>query len=115
MHACMQSPPHRTYDQPATNVAAYALQGKDVVLMDQLAAATKLALDRQSMFYEDKLAADGLCRTKKEKRKKDLGGIFATEMKLPSHAGSDPCSSSCLLILHTFIAFQGNAIYYFRF
>ena len=58
-----------------------------MVLMEQLEAATKLALDRQSMFYEDKIAADGLCRTKKEKRKKDLGGT-----KLQLHARSDPCN-----------------------
>lgn len=60
-------------EQSYSQLKAMIRQGKDVVLMDQLAAATKLALDRQSMFYEDKLAADGLCRTKKEKRKKEGG------------------------------------------
>lgn len=46
------------------------LQGKESVDMDQLEAALKLALDRQSMYYDDKAVADGLCRPKKEKGRK---------------------------------------------
>ena len=49
-----------------------ALQGKDKVDEDQIAAATKLAIDRQNLFLEDKVAADGLCRPKKEKKVKVL-------------------------------------------
>ena len=50
-----------------------AWQGKDNAIPGQIEAATKLAIDRQSMFHEDKEAADGLCRPKKEKKpKKDL-------------------------------------------
>ncbi|CAL1168784.1 unnamed protein product [Cladocopium goreaui] len=45
-------------------------QGQDAVFPDQMSAAVRLALDRQSMFYEDKDAADGLCRPKKEKKNK---------------------------------------------
>ena len=47
-----------------------APQGEEAVLPEQMDAAVRLALDRQSMFYEDKEAADGLCRTKKEKKTK---------------------------------------------
>ena len=47
------------------------LQGKEKVCLDQLEAAVKLALDRQNLFTEDKVAADGLCRPKKEKRSKN--------------------------------------------
>lgn len=38
---------------------------------DQLVAATKLAVERRNRFLEDKQVADGLCRTKKAKTKKD--------------------------------------------
>jgi len=47
-----------------------AWQGKDNAIPGQIEAATKLAMDRQYMFHEDKEAADGLCRPKKEKRSK---------------------------------------------
>ena len=45
-----------------------APQGEEAVLPEQMDAAVRLALDRQSMFYEDKEAADGLCRPKMEKK-----------------------------------------------
>ena len=64
-----------------------AIQGKDNVLEEQMSAAIRLATDRTNMFHEDKAAADGLCRPKKEKStKKDLSRICHITHIYPPHA-----------------------------